>query len=211
MTGRDNDIPRKARHERKRLILGSPDPTCAQCGSKNVCSLRRIGTGKRTQILCDNCCAKQKPLSQRARKARVLRFAEAGYAEPTCLTCGESDLRAMELHHMAAAANSNLLVPSCGNCHAIESDDQEDLLVDLRLRDTTRRPLALQAAFDFGLASILFLLAAASKEAQTMRTFYGLVAIALIAWATWNIAADQHFSEQFGSDYSSGVPVPVPS
>ena len=144
-----------------------------------------------------------------ARTRRLLRLATAGYHDPSCLFCSEADLRTLQLHHVSGEANSILGVPLCGNCHAIVSDQQEDLPLDLRLRDPDRRPLLLQAAFNFGLAIITGMIGLGSKDG-TETAFWAIITVGLIAWAVWDIAADGHFAARFGADYSDAVPAPVP-
>jgi hypothetical protein len=118
-------------------------------------------------------------------------------------------MRTLQLHHLAAEANSTLTVPLCGNCHAIVSDQQEDLPTDLRLRDPDRRPLALQAAFNLGLAILTGIISIDSTNA-TETALWAIITAALIAWAVWDLAADTDFAARFGADYSVGVPAMVP-
>jgi len=89
------------------------------------------------------------------------------------------------------------------------SDQQEDLPLDLRLRDPERRPLALQAAFNFGLAILTGFIGIDSANATEM-AFWAIITAALIAWGVWDIAADTDFAARFGADYSVGVPATVP-
>lgn len=206
-----DDDQRAIRWEKRRLRLGDCEPRCERCGFgdfRALSSLRKQGS-QRLRTICANDRLKERNLSQSALFNKLRRFAQAGYDDPACLLCLESDLRTLQLHHLAGEANSNLLVPLCGNCHAIVSDRQEDLPIDLRLRDPDRRPLALQAAFNFGLAIVTGIVSIDSTNA-TETAFWAMVTMALIAWAVWDLAADTDFAARFGADYSVGVPAMVP-
>lgn len=213
MSTYESNRARAIRLDKKRLALGSTKPICAVCHESNIIALRKPKT-RRALIRCHNCAAKGAQRSMRANEARLAALASAGYTSPTCFVCGESAIETLELHHVAAEANGALLVPLCMNCHAVQSDAQEDLPIDLRVRDEHRRPLVMQAAFDLGLA-LLFLVAAATSAAKegkvgTVAVFYGLVLVALMGWGVWNLAADAHFADRYGADYSALVPAPVP-
>ena len=63
-------------------------------------------------------------LAAEARKqARLEKF---GTNEPRCGTCGETDWRCMELHHVADLGRDEATVLICRNCHRKVSDDQKD-------------------------------------------------------------------------------------
>jgi hypothetical protein len=209
MSNAERKTRRAVRLEKKRQLLG-PDAKC-ECQRADVRYLKRVKrSGSQTaDILCRNCYKKRShQCSDQHRHTVSRRFAAKGYPEPQCLGCHESDVCVLELHHVATEANSELVVPLCLNCHAIASDDWEDLSIDLRVRDDERRPLVLQAAFEFGLAVMLWLMAALVPP--TARVFLGMAGIVLVAWAVWNLAADQHFASTYGPDYSIGVAAPVP-
>ncbi len=214
MSTYETNRERALRHDKKRLALGSTSPACVECSESNIIMLRKPKT-RRARIRCHNCTAKCARRSASATEARLATFVAAGYDAPTCFVCGESAIATLELHHVAAEANSTLAVPLCMNCHAVQSDGQEDLPVDLRLRDEQRRPLVLQAAFDFGLALLLMVLSVANAsrdgEGATAAVFYGLAAVALVAWGVWNLAADAHLAERYGPEYSAAVPAVVPT
>ena len=152
---------------------------------------------------------KERGLSDASRANKMRRFAEAGYAAASCLFCRESDIAVLQLHHVAGQANSDLLVPLCGNCHLIVSDEQIELPATVLSGDLQRRPLVLQAAFNFGLAIITGIMSADSSDGSKA-VFWALVTAGLIAWGVWDIAADGHFTVTFGLDYSAGVPAVVP-
>jgi hypothetical protein len=202
-----DETARALRHERKRQRLGAADPLCVHCAQGNICCLSRAASG---QIHCHNCRKKQKPFSASARRRKLALLAQLGYSDFRCFLCDETDLRVFESHHVAGEANGTLQVPLCMNCHAVQSDDQEDLLGALRLRDPHRRPLMLQAAFEFGVAAILMVLAIATSQEAQSRVFHASLAIVLVAWAVWNLSADEYFVTTYGPEYSRGVPAAVP-
>ncbi len=180
---------------------------CLDCWLQEVCCLCRSRAG---EIRCHNCRAKRKPLSLSSQRRKLALLKKLGYDGFKCLLCGETDLRVFESHHIAGQANSTLQGPLCLNCHAIQSDLQEDTLGTLRRQDPDRRPLELQAAFEFGLAAFLVVYAAAGDLEAEARVFFTAVVVVLVAWAVWNLAADKHFVATLGSDYSRGVSVPPP-
>lgn len=62
-----------------------------------------------------------------AREARKQRRLEAlGTNEPRCGTCGETDWRVMELHHVADHGRDDATVCICANDHRRVSDGQKD-------------------------------------------------------------------------------------
>jgi hypothetical protein len=205
------EITTATRWEKKRQRLGFPDPHCAVCEMNDIRSLARIaGSADREGIvLCSNDRKKARPMREPTRQKRLRLFARAGYVDPSCLLCGERDLRTLELHHLCGEANSSFVVPLCRNCHDVVSDGQEAFGF-LRLRDINRRPLVLQAAFDVGLGLIAGSMAVCAPD-TTRQVCWGLAAAVLVAWAVWNLAADNHFADLYGADYSSGVPAPVPT
>lgn len=211
MSGFENGDHRAIRWEKRRLRSGEPNPECSVCGFADLRALCcvRGRTSQTIRTICTNDRLKEQALSDSARTRKLLRLATAGYHDPSCLFCSEADLRTLQLHHVSGEANSILGVPLCGNCHAIVSDQQEDLPLDLRLRDPDRRPLLLQAAFNFGLAIITGMIGLGSKDG-TETAFWAIITVGLIAWAVWDIAADGHFAARFGADYSDAVPAPVP-
>jgi len=213
-----DETRRADRWNKKRLRLGETDPQCVQCHIAEIPCLRRIKNAKSAyngMILCDNCCSRNRGFSDRSRKNRIRKFENLGYVNPQCLICNEAEIMILELHHVAGEANSKILAPLCGNCHDIQSDAQEDLPADLRLRDPKRRPLVQQAAFELGLAllfgAVICFPSLSVLKDGSWNTFLGIIALTLVGWAIWNLAADPYFAEQFGSDYSVGVPAPVPA
>lgn len=62
-----------------------------------------------------------------ARERRKQRRLERlGSNNPRCGMCGETDDRALELHHVAGRKHDETMVPSCSNCHRKVTDDQKD-------------------------------------------------------------------------------------
>lgn len=54
------------------------------------------------------------------------RLAALGSNSPRCGTCGETDWRTLELHHVAGQKYDDTLVAICRNCHRKLSDEQCD-------------------------------------------------------------------------------------
>ena len=198
---------RALRHEKKWQRIGHGDH-CTDCGNTDIRCLRKDAhTG---EIACDSCRKKMKPLSQFQADRRRCHLAESGFPNAGCAICVESDVATLELHHLSGKANSSIVAPICGNCHAILSDSQIDLPADLMRLDPERRPLQLQAAFEFGLALLMSAWAIA-EENPTTSIVLGMIVVALIGWAAWNISADQHLSETHGPNYCKGVSAAVPA
>lgn len=63
-------------------------------------------------------------LAAEARKQA--RLEKLGMNDPRCGTCGETDWRVMELHHVADHGRDEATVLICRNCHRKVSDDQRD-------------------------------------------------------------------------------------
>ena len=64
-------------------------------------------------------------IAKEARKqARLERL---GSNVPRCGTCGESDDRCLELHHVAGRKSDPTVVHLCRNCHRKVTDDQKDV------------------------------------------------------------------------------------
>jgi hypothetical protein len=63
-------------------------------------------------------------IKREIRKQR--RLERLGSNTPICGTCGESDDRTLELHHVAGQKFDAATVPICRNCHRKVSDDQKD-------------------------------------------------------------------------------------
>jgi hypothetical protein len=206
------EVRREARITRKLLRLRTDQPFCIYCGVTDCRCLLRPDDD--SMLRCQNCQAKRLPLPEDAAARRLAVFRGDGYYSPSCVVCGEDDLRALEREHLAGEANSAFVEPMCLNCHAMKSDEAEDEpWASLRLRDPERPALVLQAAFEFGLAVVLGLLAAASHDdpnEAAQAVFFGLAAAALIAWALWNLAADEHFKHVLGPGYDRAIRSDVP-
>jgi hypothetical protein len=193
---------------RKEQRFDVDDPRCATCGTSEIgmlCQPRKSDE----PIVCRNCKGRSKPLIDKSRKQKVRRFEEAGYCKPACVVCYEPDIKILELDHVENAANSNVLVPLCSNHHAIKSQSAEvGPMAALRLRDTDRRALELQAAFEFGAAAILGMIAVwdGANDQVPRAVFLGVLSAGLLLWALWNVQADAHLASKYGSDYGSILP-----
>ena len=55
-----------------------------------------------------------------------MRLEKLGTDNPLCGTCGETDDRCFEAHHIAGRRHDDLTVNICCNCHRKVSDDQRD-------------------------------------------------------------------------------------
>ncbi len=65
-----------------------------------------------------------KELAREIRKQR--RLEKLGTNSPICGTCGETDYRTLEKHHVAGRKHDHDTVIICRNCHRMVSDDQKD-------------------------------------------------------------------------------------
>lgn len=65
-----------------------------------------------------------KELAREIRKQR--RLEKLGTNSPICGTCGETDYRVLEKHHVAGRKHDPDTVITCRNCHRKVSDDQKD-------------------------------------------------------------------------------------
>jgi hypothetical protein len=57
---------------------------------------------------------------------RQLALERLGTNDPRCVTCGESDRRCLERHHIAGICHDDETVIVCRNCHRKLSDMQKD-------------------------------------------------------------------------------------
>jgi len=181
---------------RKLLRFGTDNPKCADCKSTDTRILCRIERpGRRDLILCCSCKAKRKPPSAKATVRKIDRFKEARYFEPACVICSDPNLQVLELDH-----------------HGIKSYMAESgPMAALRLRDPDRTALALEAAFDFGLAAILGMMAVSDGTENASRAFFfAAVALLLVAWGLWNVTADSHFKNVLGPRYDLAIPAEIP-
>jgi hypothetical protein len=198
---------------KKLLRFGTDAPQCADCPSTDTRTLCRIvRPGKGDLILCRSCNAERKSPSAKATARKVKRFEDAGYYKAVCVICSDSNVQVLELDHMANETNSGLVEPLCANHHAIKSHVAESGPMEvLRLRDPDRTALALEAAFDFGLATILGMMAVSDGNENASRAvFFAAVALALVAWGLWNLAADDHFKNVLGPGYDRAIPAQIP-
>jgi hypothetical protein len=198
---------------RKLLRFGTDSPRCAECPCTDTRILCRVERpGKADAILCPSCNARRKSPSAKATARKVKRFEDAGYYKAVCVVCSNPNVQVLELDHMANKTNSGLVEPLCANHHAIKSHVGESGPMEvLRLRDPDRTALALEAAFDFGLAVILGLMAVSDGTENASRAvFFGAVALALVAWGIWNLEADTHFKNVLGPAYDRAIPAEIP-
>ena len=101
--------------------------------------------------------------------------------DAVCVTCGESALVALELHHpMGAAHEPNLTVPLCKNCHAKATEDQRREDVPL---SATNNLLDRVAAIIGALAAFFRFLADAFNRLQDqVKAFAGKLDEKLPEW-----------------------------
>jgi hypothetical protein len=215
MSGHSFDLRGDESQTKKLLRFGTDRPECADCQTNDTRLLCRVkDSAQRTDlVLCRNCNAKRKPLSAKTATQKANRFKDAGYFKPACVICEEPNLQILELDHTAGKANSTIAEPLCANHHATKSFMAESgPMAVLRLRDPNRSALLLQAAFELGLAAILGGMAVIDGAQETARSvWWGLLAIALVGWALWNIAADSHFEKILGPGYDRAIPAEIPS
>jgi hypothetical protein len=215
MSGERGDPAALFLRTKKLLRFGTDRPQCARCKTTDEGALCRVASpGKTSQsILCHNCKDRPRKLSPKASAQKARRFKDAGYARPSCVICEEPTLQILELDHLANDANSGLAEPLCGNHHAMKSYAAEHgPMAALRLRDPRRRALVLQAAFEFGLAAILGMFAVwdGAREETARCVFFGAVSLTLVAWAMWNLAADEYFVESLGPGYDRAITAALP-
>ncbi len=65
-----------------------------------------------------------KELARETRKQNRLEALATN--DPICGTCGETDWRCMEKHHVAGRKYDDATVNECRNCHSKVGDDQKD-------------------------------------------------------------------------------------
>jgi hypothetical protein len=198
---------------RKLLRFGTDSPRCSTCpctDARILCRVKRPGNA--AVILCRSCNAKRKSPSAKVTARKVKRFEDAGYYKAVCVVCSDPNVQVLELDHMANETNSSFVEPLCANHHAIKSHVAESgPMAVVRLRDPNRTALALEAAFDFGLATILGMMAVSDGSENASRAvFFAAIALALVAWGLWNIAADEHFKNVLGPAYDRAIPAEIP-
>jgi hypothetical protein len=81
---------------------------------------------------------------------------------PKCLTCGESDPRCLELHHVAGERNHEDTGIVCRNCHRKLSDEQHAHFYRSEIA-TERSPSAI-GHYLLGLADFLLMIVNALRE-----------------------------------------------
>jgi len=90
------------------------------------------------------------PKDREAREQARLR--RLGTSNPRCCTCGETDTRCLELHHIEGQAHGETLTIVCRNCHRKGSDAQLDHPRPDEVDDTELNAFA---QFLFGFADLL--------------------------------------------------------
>ena len=89
-----------------------------------------------------------------------------GSPNPQCSTCGETDARALEKHHIRGAHDGETILV-CRNCHAKLGDEAQDWPKSLLSK--SRSDLEKAVAFFLGLSSVLILLGlSCGKHALTI-------------------------------------------
>ena len=88
-------------------------------------------------------------------KRKQLRLERLGTNHPVCGTCGETDWRCMEGHHVADYGRDKTKVCICRNCHRKVSDDQKD---HPQFDPTANPQLDRIGHFMLGLADLLILI-----------------------------------------------------
>jgi hypothetical protein len=193
---------------RKELRFDVDDPMCVVCSEMDIGMLCKPNDHRRA-VLCRNCNDRKKTMTAKSAKAKARLFEEAGYSKPSCVVCGEASMQLLERDHVENDANSQLQVPLCLNHHAIKSQSAEvEPTATLRLRDPNRRALELQAAFEFGAAAILGMIAVwdGANEQTARAIFFGVISAGLLLWALWNVQADAHLVSTYGVEYGSTLP-----
>jgi hypothetical protein len=89
MSGYPRDLDADVARAKKLLRFGTDCPQCAKCKTTDERVLCCIASpGKASQaILCHNCKDKRGKLSPKASTRKALRFADAGYPDPSCVIC----------------------------------------------------------------------------------------------------------------------------
>jgi len=201
------DLRRNVRLERKRQRLversETTNPCCAKCGidasGTNICFV--YWSYRLHIVLCGNCSKRRRTMKELSRRAKVRKFAKHGYPNPTCVVCGEGDVRCLELNHIFAETNSDLCGPKCTNCHAIFSDMQEDHEgEDVRRCDRERGGLLLQAAILIGMVILLVLLGTHAQKSgnESLGTMYISIGETLTACITFDFALHEHLFDKYG-------------
>jgi hypothetical protein len=106
------------------------------------------------------------------REKRIRKHYERlGFDNPSCLICGESDPRCLQLDHIAGRAHSDDVWPICANDHARRTDFQKD---HPPKQAPPREPLEVIGRFLQGLADFLELILTRLRD-------YGALLIAMAA------------------------------
>jgi hypothetical protein len=67
-----------------------------------------------------------KPINKAKEAREQKRYARLGTDSPSCVSCGETDWRCFEQHHIAGQAYHDDMGNVCCNCHRKLTDDQQD-------------------------------------------------------------------------------------
>lgn len=156
-----------------------PNAVCALNSAHRTnlkwCCMTGNGDHPRRFLVCDDCIKLIKAEAQTAQDAppsapsmsetemqretrRQKAFDRLGTDSPTCVCCGETDWRCMELHHLEGKDFGKTLVCVCRNCHRKLSDMQKD---HARSAEPGERPTSVESIGQFlqGLADLLIMLA----------------------------------------------------
>lgn len=89
-------------------------------------------------------------------------YRRLGTHEPRCVTCGETDPRCLEKHHLAGRRYHPDTVIVCRNCHRKASDDQLDHAP--HGPEPPERKLSVIGLFLLGLCALLTLIVQRLRE-----------------------------------------------
>lgn len=104
------------------------DPACHICGENHLLCLRPQNIGNTPEIYCWNCWTKEQeakldPALQAKRRAQKLK--ELKPHIPICLSCGETAVCVLELHHWLQERYSDQTQVNCENCHRLFNASQQ--------------------------------------------------------------------------------------
>jgi hypothetical protein len=115
----DSNFELERRKQRRLGQLGTNTPRCA-CGEADWRCFDAT-----TMPRCANCYLKSTvdPSNEQARRRRLKKL---GTDEPCCATCGETDWRCIQEHHVGRRKHEPMTVLLCANDHLRVTDDQKD-------------------------------------------------------------------------------------
>ncbi len=202
---------------KKLLRFGTDVPQCAKCGNDD----RRVRfaasrRGADRLILCANCRAERKRAICSCREHE-----EPRRLQPTATrslrawSASIPVLRMLELDHLAGAANSDRMLSRRARITTHSSRTwprAAQCCGAAAARSQSIGAAVLQAAFEFGLGAVLGMWAVwdGMHEETARSVFLGVAAGMLIAWALWNLSADEYFENTFGPGYDRAIAAAVP-